>query len=88
MGRHASDVHIPHLHVVLPGDGRTVTGPQHEAQKWLAKAIQRTEKELASDETSWNRRATLQLLRDEAVSVVKQNKAPEVDSLPARSASE
>lgn len=45
-------------------------GRAEDVQEWLAKAVQQAEQELADDETSWNRRATLELLRDEATALV------------------
>jgi hypothetical protein len=48
-------------------------GRAEDVQEWLAKAVQQAEQELAADETSWNRRATLELLRDEATALVPRS---------------
>jgi tetratricopeptide (TPR) repeat protein len=49
-------------------------GHPEEASTWLGKAVERAEKEIASD-ASWNRKLTLRLLRTEAESMIKPEEA-------------
>jgi hypothetical protein len=52
-------------------------GQPEEAQKWLAKAVEWTDKVVREDEEgtaslSWNRRLTLKLLREEAEAMIEK----------------
>ncbi len=53
-------------------------GQQVEARQLLAETLPAIETELQSPASSWNRRATLELLRNEAEDLIGHEKADEV----------
>jgi serine/threonine protein kinase len=60
-------------------------GEQDEARKLLAQTLPGVERELQSPSSAWNHRATLELLRAEAVALIEQKEADEAVENKSRS---